>query len=425
MRKVLIVGSGGREHAIAWKLAQDHRVGRLYVAPGNAGICELEGAENVPLTEIPALIAFAKNNDIDLTIVGAETLLVEGIVDRFQENGLAIFGPDRKSARLEGSKCYAKSFMQRHGVKTGAYQSFSVIETALDALENCRFPVVVKASGLAAGKGVLICEDRQAAEHAVRSIMAEHRFGEAGAEIVIEEYLEGFEVSLLAFCDGNTILPMLSAKDHKTIGENNTGMNTGGMGVVAPHPELTTAQYRQFVDDVLTPTLNGIKREGLRFSGVIFFGLMINEGGVFLLEYNMRMGDPETQAILPLLKTPLLDPIEACLRGKLAEITLEWEKKTAVCVVAASSGYPGQYRSGLPIEHIEKARFFSQVFWAGANAHNGEYFTSGGRVLNVVGIADTLEQARADAYSGIRPIRFEGITYRTDIGLSSNEQKKS
>lgn len=420
MLKVLIIGNGGREHAIAWKLAQDHRIGRLYVAPGNAGICELENSENVPLTEIPDLIEFAQNNDVDLTIVGSETLLVAGIVDRFQENALTIFGPDRKSARLEGSKSYAKSFMQRYGVRTGGYRSFSRMEAALQYLDGCPFPVVVKASGLAAGKGVVICKDRKAGEQAVRGIMAERRFGEAGAEIVIEEYLEGFEVSVLGFCDGNTILPMLSAKDHKTIGDNNSGANTGGMGVVAPHPELTEAQYRQFIDDILTPTLNGIRQEELRFSGVVFFGLMVTERGVFLLEYNMRMGDPETQTILPLLKNHLLDPIEACIAGNLARITLEWEKKTAVCVVAASSGYPEKYRSGLSIAHIEKARFFTQVFLAGAKSHNGEYFTSGGRVLNVVGIADTLEQARAHAYSGIRLIHFEGITYRKDIGLLQN-----
>lgn len=417
MLKVLIIGNGGREHAIAWKLTQDRRIGRIYVAPGNAGICELENSENVPLTEIPDLIEFAQNNDIDLTIVGSETLLVEGIVDRFQENDLTIFGPDSKSARLEGSKSYAKSFMERYRVKTGGYRSFSLIEAALEYLDSCPFPVVVKASGLAAGKGVVICTNRAQAEQAVKSMMSDRRFGEAGAQIVIEEYLEGFEVSVLSFCDGNTILPLLSAKDHKTIGENNSGANTGGMGVVAPHPELTETQYRQFVDDILTPTLNGIKQEGLHFAGVIFFGLMVNERGVFLLEYNMRMGDPETQAILPLLNTHLLDPIEACLAGTLAGITLEWENKTSVCVVAASKGYPQAYRKGLAIAQIEKARFFTQVFLAGAKFHNGEYFTNGGRVLNVVGIADTLEQARTHAYSGMRLIRFEGMTYRKDIGL--------
>lgn len=417
MLTVLIIGSGGREHAIAWKLAQDHRVGKIYVAPGNAGIDELESASNVDITSVPELVNFARDKEVDLTFVGSEALLVEGIVDEFQKHGLTIFGPDKRTAQLEGSKTFAKDFMKKYGVKTAAYENFSDTQPALDYLKTCHFPTVVKASGLAAGKGVIICDDLAAAEKAITDIMEDKKFGGAGAEVVIEEYLTGFEVSILSFCDGKTILPMLSAKDHKTIGENNTGPNTGGMGVVSPHPSFTDAQFAAFQRDIMQPTLKGLQAEGMAFAGIIFFGLMINDNGVYLLEYNMRMGDPETQAVLSLLKTSLLEPIKAALNGKLEQVQLEWEDKVAVCVVAASGGYPGPYKTGLPIYHIEKARFFTQVFMAGAKLHNGEYFTNGGRVLNVVGKGDTLEAARQAAYSGIRLIDFEGKTFRKDIGL--------
>lgn len=418
--KILIIGSGGREHAIAWKLAQDSRVEQIYVAPGNAGIDELECAQNIALTTTPQLVDFAKSHEVDLTIVGSEALLVEGIVDQFQANGLRIFGPDQAAAQLEGSKRYSKQFMEKYGVKTAAYRSFTESEEALAYLQSCQYPIVVKASGLAAGKGVIICSDQAEAEQAVGSIMEDRRFGDAGDEVVIEAFLEGFEVSVLSFCDGKTILPMLSAKDHKPIGENNTGENTGGMGVVSPHPELTEAQYQAFVEDVLTPTLKGLQAEGLRFAGVIFFGLMINDSGVYLLEYNMRPGDPETQAVLPLMTSPLLEPILAAIDGRLDEVTLQWEDQVAVCVVAASQGYPGSYRVGFPILRLEKARFFAQVFIAGAKSIDGHYFTNGGRVLNVVGKGATLEKARLNAYSGLQQIQFEGITYRRDIGKSQD-----
>ncbi len=418
MMKVLIIGGGGREHAIAWKLAQDHRIGHIYVAPGNAGSTELERVENIELTGIDELVTFAKNNDIDLTIVGSEALLVEGIVDTFQRAGLNIFGPEQAAAKLEGSKSYAKAFMQQYGVKTAAYQSFELVDAALDYLEQVSFPVVIKASGLAAGKGVIICQNKAQAQQAVKEIMTEHRFGSAGNEIVIEEFLQGFEASILSFTDGNVILPMLSAKDHKTIGEGNTGENTGGMGVVCPHPSMTKAHWQAFERDILQPTLIGIQKEGLAFSGVIFFGLMINEQGVYLLEYNMRMGDPETQAILPLMENELLDAIDAALNKRLDNFSFKWHNAHAVCVVAASAGYPGKYLTGEPIEHIEKARFFSLVFIAGAKCNNQEYFTSGGRVLNVVGTGATLSKAREKAYSAMQHIYFKGMQIRKDIGAT-------
>lgn len=416
MINVLIIGSGGREHAIAWKLAQDNRIGMIYVAPGNGGIEELEHAENVPLNDVESLLAFALERDIDLTFVGSEALLVEGIVDRFEAHELTIFGPNKHAAQLEGSKAFAKEFMQKYGVKTAAYRQFAQYEPALAYLSEVDYPVVVKASGLAAGKGVIICHSQSEAEAALRDIMLDKRFGSAGDEVVIEAFLEGFEASILSFTDGKTILPMRSAKDHKTIGEGNTGENTGGMGVVCPHPAMTEAHWQAFETDILQPTLKGMQAEGMDFAGVIFFGLMINEQGVHLLEYNMRMGDPETQAVLPLLASSLVDPVMAAIERKLDSITLEWKDKHAVCVVAASGGYPGKYKTGMTIEHIEQARFFAQIFIAGAKQHYQEYLTNGGRVLNVVGIGNTLESARNKAYSAIKQVHFDGMVYRKDIG---------
>ena len=416
MYRILIVGSGGREHALAWKLSQDPRVKHIFVASGNAGTELLVKSENLDLKTVPEFLDFALREDIDLTIVGSEALLVEGIVDKFQEQGLKIFGPNQKTAQLEGSKVFAKEFMKKYGVKTAEHQSFSDINLALQYLNTCPYPTVIKASGLAAGKGVIICKSQKEAEVAVNAIMKDKVFGNSGDEIVIEEYLEGFEVSILSFCDGKTILPMKSAKDHKTIGEHNTGLNTGGMGSICPHPQMTEAQYQLFLKDILEPTLKGIKEEKMDFAGVIFFGLMVNEKGVYLLEYNMRMGDPETQSVLMLLETPLLTPILAAMDKKLNEVSLEWQKGYALCLVAASKGYPEKYQKGIEIKGIEQASFFSQIFIAGASKKYGRWETSGGRVLNVVCLGDDLETARKRAYNTIKHIHFDGMQYRKDIG---------
>lgn len=421
MYKILIVGAGGREHALAWKFSQDHRVKQIFVAPGNAGTELSVKTENVALETVDELLQFALKEDIDLTIVGAEALLVEGIVDKFKEHKLTIFGPDQKAAQLEGSKVFAKEFMNKYGVKTAAHQSFTDSSLALDYLKTSAYPIVVKASGLAAGKGVIICQNQDEAEKAVKSIMQDKIFGNAGAEVVIEEYLEGFEVSILSFCDSKTILPMKSAKDHKTIGENNTGPNTGGMGSICPHPQMTEEQYQLFLKDILQPTLTGIKEEKMDFAGFIFFGLMVNEKGVYLLEYNMRMGDPETQAVLMLMETPLLEPITAALEKNLEAVRLEWQKGYALCLVAASKGYPEKYQKGMVITGLEQARFFSQIFIAGARKkYNNIMETCGGRVLNVVCQGDDLETARKKAYNAIKMINFDGITYRKDIGAVSS-----
>lgn len=426
--KVLIIGNGGREHAIAWKLAQESRITQIYIANGNAGTSFIRDAQNIGEKTIEGLLQFAQEHAIDLTIVGSEALLVEGIVDVFQQAGLKIFGADKQSAELEGSKRFAKDFMKKYGVKTADYASFSNLEEALFYLDNCDYPIVIKASGLASGKGVVICENREHAIETTYAIMRDKRFGCAGNEVVMERFLRGFECSILSFCDGETIALMQTAKDHKTIGENNQGENTGGMGVVSPHPAFTDAHLSAFKRDILEPTLKGIKGEKMNFSGVIFFGLMIQNDEVFLLEYNMRMGDPETQAVLPLMENSLLEVIELALEKRLTPDVFKFTGQTAVCVVGASAGYPNQFETGFEITGIEKAGFFARVFIAGAQLKsasptndliktNPPIVTSGGRVLNVVGVGDNLEDARNKAYSGLNQIEFTGKTFRRDIGL--------
>ena len=417
MLNILIIGAGGREHALAWKFAQDARVGQIFVAPGNAGTAAMQRVRNIPLTRVADLLTFAQQENVGLTFVGAEALLVEGIVDTFQAAELAIFGPNRQAAQLEGSKRFAKDFMQKYGVKTAAYASFRELDAALAYVQDCAYPTVVKASGLAAGKGVVICQNRAEAEAAVRAMMETRRFGDAGNEVVIEEFLDGYECSLLSFCDSRRIVPLISARDHKTIGEGNTGENTGGMGVIAPHPRFGEAEMAAFRRDILEPTLKGIIAEGMDFAGVIFFGLMVNARGVYLLEYNMRFGDPETQAVLPLMESELLDAVQAALDRRLDDDAFRWKAAHACCVVAASAGYPGEFRTGLPISNLERARFYAQVFIAGAKSECGEMLTSGGRVLNCVGVAPSAEAARQKAYDAIAQVQFDGITYRRDIGL--------
>ena len=348
--KILIIGSGGREHAIAWKLSQNPKVEKIYAAAGNAGIDLLEKGECVNLKTVDEILEFAAEKAIDLTIVGSEELLVEGIVDRFAKKNLKIFGPDKYAAQLEGSKVFSKDFMKKYGVKTAEYATFSDSSKALEYLSDVEFPVVVKASGLAAGKGVIIAQNKEEAEKAVNEIMVEMRFDSAGNEVVIEEFLEGYEASVLSFTDSETILTMISAKDHKKIGENETGLNTGGMGAICPNPYMNDDVDAAFRKEILEPTLKGIKAEKMDFAGIIFFGVMISKKGVYLLEYNMRLGDPETQAVLPLLKTDLLDIIDGCMNKELDKITLEWEKGFSCCVVASSGGYPEDYKKGYEIK---------------------------------------------------------------------------
>ena len=412
--KILVTGSGGREHALVKKLLQNPDVTKVYCAPGNGGTESEEGCENVPLTDPQYLADFAAANQIDMALPGSEDMLVAGIADRFKEKGIPVLGPHRAAALLEGSKCMAKDFMKKYGIKTAAYGNFTDYDEAREYLETAGFPIVLKADGLAAGKGVLICADLTEAVDALDTLMKGRAFGDAGDSIVIEEFLTGVEASILSFYDGKTIMPLLSAKDHKKILEGETGPNTGGMGVISPNPHVDERVMDLFNTEILEPTRRGLDKEGLNFAGVIFFGLMINEKGVYLLEYNLRMGDPETQAVLSLLDSDLLELIQASIEGRLDTVQPEWKSGSSCCVVIASGGYPGSYEKGKKITGIGSSQ--SDVFIAGAKLENGELYTSGGRVLNVVATGATLEEARRNCYADVSRISFENSVYRKDIG---------
>ncbi|MEI0494141.1 phosphoribosylamine--glycine ligase [Brachyspira intermedia] len=414
--KILVIGSGAREHAICNNLLKNEKVSKVYCAPGNAGTAIEKNCENVKISTIDEILNFAKKESIDLTIVGSEEMLVYGIVDKFEENGLKIFGPNKQAAILEGSKAYAKDFMKKYGVKTAEYELFTDYDKANEYLNKCSYPIVIKASGLALGKGVLICQDKQEAKNALEDIMVKKIFKDAGNEVVIEEFLEGVEASILSVTDSNVIIPFISAKDHKKVGDNDTGNNTGGMGVISPNPYYTKEAEELFIKDILEPTLKGIKAEKMSFAGIIFFGLMITKKGVYLLEYNVRMGDPETQAVLQLLETDYLSIIESAMKRELSTLNIKWKNKHACCVVMASGGYPASYNKGYKIEGIDKIN--GQCFIAGAKLdENNNIITDGGRVLNVVNIAYSLEEARKLTYADIEKIDFKDKYYRKDIGL--------
>lgn len=415
--KILVIGKGGREHALAWKFSQNPQIEKIFVAEGNPGCELLPRVSNVKLNKIDELLEFAEVQQIDLTIVGSEELLVEGIVDKFEAVGLSIFGPNKQAAQLEGSKAFAKEFMNKYGIKTAHHESFTDYARALKYLDKVSYPIVIKASGLAAGKGVVIAEDNDQAEAALASMLLDQVFGESGCEVVIEEYLVGVEASILSFTDSETIIPLISAKDHKKIGDGETGLNTGGMGVIAPNPYVTADVNQAFISDILEPTLRGIKAEKMDFAGVIFFGLMITKHGVYLLEYNMRLGDPETQAVLPLLKSDLLTVIDAALNKKLETIQLEWQNGATCCVVLASGGYPEAYHNGRPIQGIKEFNHdHAQLFLAGVSSNGDEFVTAGGRVLNVVAHGKDLATARQNTYKLLDSVSFKDCYYRKDIG---------
>lgn len=414
--KILLVGSGGRESAIAFKIIQNEKVSEIYVAPGNGGTALYEKCENINITDIDELLSFAKENNIDLTIVGPEEPLTKGIVDKFRSEGLRIFGPDKKGAELEGSKSLSKDFMKKYGVSTAEYEVFYDAEKAKAYLETCSYPIVIKADGLAAGKGVVICEELNTALDTIDLFMVQDMFKGAGKKVVIEEFLVGIEASILSITDGKTIIPFLSAKDHKQIFDGNKGPNTGGMGVVCPNPYVTDGVLKDFYENIMDKTLMGIREEGMDFKGIIFFGIMITEKGVKLLEYNVRMGDPETQSVLTLMKTDLLDLIEKALDEKLEDSEVEWEEGYCVNVVLSSKGYPDKACTGYEIE-IDNTEL-SNVFVAGAKLEEGKLITNGGRVLSVVGKGRTLEEAREAAYKIREKVNFEGAYCRSDIGIA-------
>ncbi|QUI24389.1 phosphoribosylamine--glycine ligase [Vallitalea pronyensis] len=416
---ILVVGSGGREHAIVWKLAQSSRVDKLYCAPGNAGIASLAECVDIAATDIEGLLAFVKANPVDLTVVGMDDPLMLGIVDRFESEGLSIFGPRQNAAILEGSKVFSKELMEKYHIPTAAYASFSDPVLAKAYIQSSDYPLVIKADGLALGKGVLICDSLQEAEAAIHTIMIEKKFGAAGDTIVVEEFITGPEVSVLAFCDGEHIVPMVSAQDHKRAMDGDQGLNTGGMGTFSPSKYYTEAIHDICVQQIYQPSIEAMKQEGRPFTGIMFFGLMLTDKGPKLLEYNARFGDPEAQVVLPRLQTDLVDIIEHAMDGKLNEMDIQWDNQSTVCVILASGGYPIQYEKGYAInglEHFQDHKDIT-VFHAGTRLDNGKYLTNGGRVLGITATANDMTAAREKAYQAVDKIHFEKKHYRKDIGL--------
>lgn len=412
--KILLIGSGGREHALAWKMAQNKKVSKIYVAPGNAGTALEHKCENVALHSNEEYLKFAKKNKIDLTVVGPEVPLVDGVVDLFKKNKLKIFGPNKKAAQLEGSKIFSKKFMQKHNIPTAKFGTFTDSKKAIKYLETkCEFPIVIKADGLAAGKGVEICNNLKSAINCVNNFMVNKAFKDASTKIVIEEFLVGPEASIICITDGNTIYPFISSKDHKQVYDNDKGPNTGGMGAICPNPFVTKAVLNAFSKQIMIPTLNGLKKDKIDFMGFIFFGIMITKKGPKLLEYNVRMGDPETESILPLLKNDLVDVFTKALSKKLRDVKLSWEKKASINVVLCSKGYPKKAETGKIIT-INKLKN-SKIFFAGTKLENKKLITSGGRVLSVVSTGKTLSEATKKVYADIKNINFSGMHYRKDI----------
>lgn len=414
---VLIVGGGGREHAMAWKVAQSPLVEKIFVAPGNAGTAAL--ADNVALTEISDLVAFAVEQEVGLTLIGPEVPLANGIVDRFEAAGLTVFGPTQAAAQLESSKAFSKAFMQRHGIPTAAYGAFTDYAEAMAYLDaQPEGGIVVKASGLAAGKGVLVCDSLAEARAGLAEIMQDQAFGDAGAEVVIEERLTGVEVSLLAFCDGNIAVPMVPARDHKRALDGDEGLNTGGMGAFAPIPDVSAAWVAEITESVLQRTVDGMKAEGMPYVGILYAGLMLTPTGVKVLEFNCRFGDPETQVILPLLESDLVEIAQRCLAGSLTAADVKIRPGSAATVVMASPGYPQSYPKGLVITGVDAADQLPDtvVFHAGTAQQGSDLVTSGGRVLTVSAVGDDMDDALAKAYAGVEQITFDGAHYRRDIG---------
>lgn len=415
--KVLIIGNGGREHAIAWKLNQSPLVSKIYCCPGNAGTAQIGENIKVDCNVIEDIADFAEQNKVDLTVVGPEAYLDQGTVDYFQMRGLNIYGPTQAAARLESSKSFAKEFMFKYNIPTAQSRIFTQPEAAKDYIRQTGVPIVIKADGLAAGKGVTVAFDLETALKAVDDCMVAKIFGESGTTVVVEEYLEGEEASLLAFSDGDLAVPMLPVQDHKRIGDGDTGPNTGGMGTYAPTTAFTPEIRDRVVNEILNPTIQGMKAEGTPFVGTLFIGLMLTPNGPKVVEYNVRFGDPETQVVLPLLESDLAQIFDDCVRGRLNPDLIKWKiGKTAVCVVAASGGYPGSYQTGKPIDGLEK-NINSLVFHAGTKFNfNGDIVTAGGRVLNVVHLGNSIREAINGAYHDLSLLSFEGMYYRKDIG---------
>lgn len=414
--KVLVVGSGGREHALCWKIAQRPDT-EVYVAPGNIGMVDVATLVNIKVDDIAGLVDFAKAEGIDLTVVGPELPLTLGIVDAFQEAGLACFGPNKAAAKLEGSKAFSKELMKKYGIPTAAFDTFTDVDKAKAFVDEIGVPCVVKADGLAAGKGVIICMTREEADKAIEDMLTDHAFGDASATIVIEEYMVGPEVSVLAFADGKTVLPMVSAQDHKRIFDGDKGPNTGGMGAYSPAPVYTEALSAEVNKTIIEPTIAAMAAEGTPFTGILYTGLMLTEKGPRVLEYNVRFGDPETQPIMVRMKSDIVSLFQACVDGKLDEATLEWHDEAAVCVIMASGGYPASSEKGVPIHGLDDiAAEEAIVFHSGTAEKDGEIVTNGGRVLGVTAKDATIKGAIDKAYAAVEKINFDHMQFRRDIG---------
>ena len=412
--KLMVVGGGGREHAIIKKLKENREIELIYALPGNGGIAKDAECVNIPATDIDAIVAFAVDHGVDYAVVAPDDPLVLGCVDRLQEKGIPCFGPTAKAAIIEGSKIFSKNLMKKYGIPTADYRTFHDLQSAVDYLENAEMPIVIKADGLALGKGVIIAQTRGEAKEAVYSMMQDKQFGKSGENIVIEEFLSGPEVSVLAFTDGKTVVPMVSSMDHKRAGDHDTGLNTGGMGTVAPNPYYTREIADRCMKEIFIPTVEAMNKEGRTFKGCLYFGLMITEKGPKVIEYNCRFGDPETQVVLPLLESDLYTVMRAVTDEKLADCEVCFSNKAAACVIMASDGYPVHYEKGYPINIPESVS--DSVYSAGTALKDGQLVTSGGRVLGVTAVADDLKNALEKAYERVSKISFENAYYRKDIG---------
>ena len=416
--KILVIGGGGREHALVWKLNHSAHLEKIFCAPGNPGISEMAECVPIAVNQVDQLAEYAESQKIDLTVVGPEEPLVMGAVDEFKKRGLIIYGPDRQSAKLEGSKAYAKSVMKRFGIPTARYEEFTDFEDALGYLRVQGAPIVIKADGLAAGKGVTVAETQEEAEAALDFALRQGIFGEAGQKVVIEEFLEGEEVSVLAFCDGQTILLMDSAQDHKAAYDGDKGPNTGGMGAYSPAPIFTETMQQKVRDRIMLPMIRAMQLEGRPYKGILYAGLMLTKTGPQILEFNARFGDPETQPILARMDSDIVPIFEACIDGTLDQCQLKWKNESSVCVVMAANGYPNSYDKGKPISGFKNANELPgvMVFHAGTIQHEGEVLTSGGRVLGVTAIGEDIPTAISRAYEAVEKIQWDGIHYRKDIG---------
>jgi phosphoribosylamine--glycine ligase len=416
--KVLVVGAGGREHALVWKISQSPKVTKIYCAPGNAGISEQAAIVSIKANDLNGLLAFALKEEINLTVVGPEDPLTKGIVDLFESKGLFIFGANQKAAEIEGSKAFAKEMMKKYYIPTAFYEIFDSRNEAVKYIRKLGAPIVVKADGLAAGKGVIVCKTVEEAIQSVDKIMVEKIFGEAGNRVVVEEYLVGEEASYIAFTDGKTILPMASSQDHKPIFDGDEGPNTGGMGAYSPAPVVTDKVHEKILEKILRPLIQGMGEEGRPYKGVLYAGLMIHDSQPKVLEFNARFGDPETQPVLMRMKGDIVPILEACIKGNLSQYQIEWDNRASVCVVMASKGYPGDYEKGKAIKGLKEVSQMKDVFvfHAGTGLKDGQIVTNGGRVLGVTGLGKDIPRAIEKTYQAVKKISWDGVHYRTDIG---------